>query len=241
MTKRDAGPQRNGVFDEAFFDRVTHDLRGELATILAGAHFLLRYESSLGESARSMLDRVRAAARRLERLVGELGHAAWLEDGSPSLRSEPLSLHRLCDAVREAEAPFASSRNVTVAAATEDAELLGDAGLLAIALRLALDLAVARSRGCEVSMSAGVEHGRAVVRVRDHAGRIEPTEIGKLLEPFAEKAVLGTEEGARRKRLGLGLAIASGILKAHGGSLEARATSEDDGLELVCRLPATAA
>ena len=40
------------VGDDEFLSNVGHDLRGELATVVAGVHYLLRYEADLGDSAR---------------------------------------------------------------------------------------------------------------------------------------------------------------------------------------------
>src|SRR5207249_4478401 len=67
-----------GAMDEAFFRRVEHDLRGELATMMAGLHFLLRYDKSLASPARDMLERVHGAGERLKRLLDEFGDAAWI-------------------------------------------------------------------------------------------------------------------------------------------------------------------
>src|SRR4051812_8397615 len=79
--------------DESFFGRVGHDFRGELATMLAGVHFLLRYESGFSPTARQMLERVNAAGQRLKRLLDESGAVAWALEGPrhlPSVRKVAL-------------------------------------------------------------------------------------------------------------------------------------------------------
>src|SRR5689334_8065989 len=67
--------------DDVFLSRVGHDLRGELATMVTGVHYVLRYEAELGDSARQMLNRVNAAGQRLGRLLDEFDDAVWIEGG----------------------------------------------------------------------------------------------------------------------------------------------------------------
>src|SRR3954471_17510239 len=86
--------------DEVFLSRVGHDLRGELATMVAGVHYLLRYEPELGTTARQMLDRVGGAGRRLQRLLDELDDAVWIDRGAPA----SLALSRCSAAVLMEEA-----------------------------------------------------------------------------------------------------------------------------------------
>src|SRR4051812_17857126 len=64
--------------DDTFLSRVGHDLRGELATMVTGVHYVLRYEPSLGEASRQMLTRVQGAGQRLRRLLDELDDAVWI-------------------------------------------------------------------------------------------------------------------------------------------------------------------
>src|SRR4051812_43527077 len=82
--------------DDLFLSRVTHDLRGELATMVAGIHYLLRYEAGLGATGRQMLERVNGAGQRLRRLLDELELSVWIEgeDAPPAtaLELEPCRL-----------------------------------------------------------------------------------------------------------------------------------------------------
>src|SRR5262245_1970943 len=69
--------------EEAFLGRVGHDLRGELATMVAGIHYLMRYERGLSDAGKQMLERVNGAGGRLRRLLDELEHAAWIKGRPP--------------------------------------------------------------------------------------------------------------------------------------------------------------
>src|SRR3954470_4654346 len=87
------------VVDDVFLSRVGHDLRGELATMVAGVHYLLRYDADLGDTSRQMLERVNGAGQRLKRLVDELEYAVWIGGQAPKeLAPEPVALSALIHA-----------------------------------------------------------------------------------------------------------------------------------------------
>jgi two-component system, OmpR family, sensor kinase len=229
-------------YDDTFFGRVGHDLRGELATMLAGVHYLLRYESSLGGSAREMLDRVNGAGHRLKRLLGEFDNAIWLEPGRErQVPSEPYDLAELCATVIERVAHAAVSRDVTpVCDVPSGAELVGSSETLAVALEYVLELAVLRSRGGRVTLVGKVEAGSGVVAISDEGGPVPEEKLLRLGEPFVEKEILPRDDpaGKRRERLGLGLAIARGILVAHGGGFRVENRADGKGLLVTCTLGA---
>ena len=224
--------------DDDFFGRVGHDLRGELATMLAGVHFLLRYEQGLGGTAREMLDRVNGAGQRLKRLLDEFGNCVWLDDSvEHELAREPCDLVKLCAAAIERVARSAAARNVSPSVEVSHAGLDGDAELLTIALEYVVDFAVTRSRDQRITVRGAIEGGHAVVTVGDEAGSVPEEHIRHLLQPFKEKKTIPRETPARRReRLGLGLAIADGILRAHSGGLSVDAAPGAKGLVFRCDL-----
>jgi two-component system, OmpR family, sensor kinase len=238
--------------EDAFLNRVGHDLRGELATVVAGVHYLMRYETGLGEPGKQMLERVNGAGNRLRRLLDELELATWIEGrlplpaGGPSpergaaqLVTEPCRLSMLVEAALGRIERSVAQRRVTVHAdlpadvPADLAEIDGDPELLGAAVEYLLDFAVARSPGRSVEVRAV---GPATLSIADEGGPVAAAVLARLFEPFAEKELIPRPEpGARRRdRLGLGLAIARGIFGAHGGSLTASAS--DRGLTLTATL-----
>jgi K+-sensing histidine kinase KdpD len=222
--------------EDAFLGRVGHDLRGELATMVAGVHYLMRYETGLSEAGKQMLERVNGAGGRLRRLLDELELAAWIGGRPPGpLSVEPCRLPILVEgALGRIERSIAQRHVVVHAGLPVDlAEIAGDPELLGVALEYALDFAVARSPGRAVDVNAS---GPAEVAVIDEGGPVDAATMARLFEPFAEKELIPRPEPGvrRRERLGLGLAIARGIFAAHGGGL--RAVAGDRGITLNCRL-----
>jgi signal transduction histidine kinase len=219
--------------DDEFFARVGHDLRGELATMLAGIHYVLRYEKELGSGSRDMLERVRGAGERLKRLLDEFDNAVWLRAET----RRPLIIAS-CDAgelARRAVAhleDLAASRGVSVSIDADPSgitTLEADAELLRVALEYVVGFAVLRSRDRPVRIHVAGAGGRGpVVTVVDEAGSVSPEPLARLLEPFGERAAMPVDPAGprRRERLGLGLAIARGILDAHGGGLTVEASPE---------------
>jgi two-component system, OmpR family, sensor kinase len=226
--------------DEVILPRATHDLRGELATMVTGVHYLMRYEGGVGDSGKQMLERVNGAGKRLGRLIDELEQAAWI-GGQPAgaLVIEPLRLGPLVQGALGRLERSITDRRVTVRAELPGdlPELDGDAELLGAALEHVLDFAVARSPGRAVGV---VALGAARLSVTDEGGAVDAGVLGRLFDPFVEKEILPRPEpGARRReRLGLGLAIARGIFAAHGGGLAAGLAPGGQGIVLSCALGA---
>ena len=225
--------------DEVFLSRVGHDLRGELATMVAGVHYLLRYEAELGPTARQMLERVNGAGQRLKRLLDELDNAAWITGSdSRSLLVEPVAPAAVVQAALVRLAPLAASREVKIDALlpADLPEIEADPDLLGTAFEYVIDFALARSPRRTVHLAVEVVGGVPVLEVRDEGGPVDAAPLDRLLEPFAEKEVIPRAEPGqrRRERLGLGLSIAQGILQAHGGGLRASAAASGDGIAFQC-------
>ena len=80
--------------------------------------------------------------------------------------------------------------------------------------------------------------GSAVVRVRDTGLGIRRELLTSIFEPFAQEL----QDVARSAGgLGLGLALAKGLVELHHGTIEARSEGPGTGAELVVRLPLAAA
>lgn len=237
--------------DDEFFGRIGHDLRGELATMLAGVQYLLRYDKRLEPSHREMLERVRGAGDRLKRLLDEFDHAIWLHaDPRRQLcvaECDPVLLVQDL-AARLDQAATARGVRLLVDSELREGEvtLSADAELLLTALDYVAGLAVLRSHGgaVRVRLARGAvgAGGAPTVTVSDEAGVIPQEMLERLFEPFVERSALAATDapqggGAaaapapprRKERLGLGLGIARGILEAHQGSLAAALVPADDG------------
>jgi CheY-like chemotaxis protein len=88
--------------------------------------------------------------------------------------------------------------------------------------------------GESVVVSSNVVEGAAEIRVRDTGVGIDPAEVERIFEPFAQGAqTLARTAGG----LGLGLALAKGLVELQGGSVRARSGGAGRGSEFVVTLP----
>lgn len=222
---------------DAFFRRLEHDLRGELATMLAGVHFVLRYVPAVGDDGRRMLDRVKAAGERMTRLLDELGHAAWATSSDPRwLALDRCELGAVVAGAVAASSARAAAREVVVdVAPIAEHPIDADPDLLREALAYLIEAAVLRTRaGGRVAVDVRAAPDRLEVAVRDEGGPVPAELAGRVFEPFVSRELVQREGPRSRDTLGLGLAIARGVLRAHGGDV--RAAAWDGGLALVATL-----
>ena len=88
--------------------------------------------------------------------------------------------------------------------------------------------------GGSVTVSLGVQEGQVEIGVRDTGIGIEPGALEAMFRPFAqEERGLGRTHGG----LGLGLALAKGLVELHGGHIEAYSAGVGRGSEFVVALP----
>src|SRR5690606_8336881 len=86
----------------------------------------------------------------------------------------------------------------------------------------------------QIWLSAGIENDRAVLAVRDSGTGIPADMLPRIFDMFTQ-----VEQNRERARggLGLGLAVARGLVELHGGTIEARSEGSGRGSEFILRLP----
>ena len=200
---------------------ISHDLR----TPLASARLMVEaIEDAVldGETERSYIVRIRTELQRLDRLIDDLFELSRIESGSFPLAIEPTSVAELVAESVESVRPQAEQRSVQVVEKVE-------AGLPVIqvdpwcvhrALRNVLENAVryAPANGevrVAARLRAGVGDG-VEVTVSDGGPGIAPEVAGRVFEPFFRGDVARPRDGGGA---GLGLAIARGLVEAHGGTV----------------------
>lgn len=231
------------IVDDTFLDRVAHDLRGELSTMLAGVHYLLRFGRDAAVPSRDMLARVGDAGDRLARLLEEFDDCAWLLDNPKPLLLAPMRIRTLNDDLLERSGRLAQLRgvrlHVDLSPEDENREFVGDFDMLSRALLYVADFAMLRATGPEVQGTAQFEGDLPVFRIVDEGAHIPERLRDRLFEPFVENELANlVPQGRRKVRIGLGLAIARAILDAHGGSLtvEPLGHSTSSGIAFRCIL-----
>ncbi|MEJ1960739.1 MAG: PAS domain S-box protein [Gammaproteobacteria bacterium] len=85
-----------------------------------------------------------------------------------------------------------------------------------------------------ISLVAGSNEGAITISVTDSGIGIPPQAMGHLFSMFSQvKSSKDRSEGG----LGIGLALARGLVELHGGTIEARSAGTECGSEFIVRLP----
>lgn len=221
---------------QGFLANVSHELRTPLARLREALALL--GDGTLGELGPKQT-RVLALARRAceeeVRLVTTLLDLSRLRSGQPLKVAGDTTVLAIVDAAIASEREAAAKREVSLRVENAPKQLVwADASLLERALANLLRNAVSVSAaGDEVVVDAAVTEGNIVVRVRDRGPGV-PEEVRKnLFSPFAAAPVSGVE---RPFSLGLGLAFAREVLRAHDGDV-ALERSDDTGSTFLLSLP----
>ena len=193
---------------------VSHDLRTPLGSI-TGAATSLRDDPGLSDATRvELVDSIVGEAARLERLVANLLDMTRLESGAISLRRDWVPLDESIGSALTRLEDRLGTRQVSVRLPPDLPLLLVDPVLLEqLFLNLLENSAKYTPPGSPIEITA-VRRGENVeIEVIDHGPGLPPGSEEKVFTKFFRGAHAGVA-GA-----GLGLAIARGIVEAHGGSI----------------------
>ncbi|WP_059014172.1 HAMP domain-containing sensor histidine kinase [Mycobacterium sp. M26] len=218
-----------------FVADASHELRTPLAAIRGYTELAQRKRDQMPDDVAHAMGRVESEAVRMTHLVEDLLLLARLDSGRP-LEREPVDLARLsADVVSDAHAAGPEHCwNLDVP--PDPLYVVGDdARLHQVVANLLANARTHTPPGTSVTLSLDTEPGAAVLRVVDNGPGI-PSELqSEVFERFARGDTSRSRKGGST---GLGLAIASAVVKAHGGSIGLH--SVPGSTEFTVRLPCTA-
>lgn len=200
---------------------ICHDLRAPLAAVTMGANFVHQTMPDNEGTARSrrVLAAILRSCKQMERLVRDFGDYSEVEGNAVELRVAASDAAELLRIAAESARPEADARGLrlTVDAPASALPLRCDRDRLLRALGHVLDNAVRfSSDGGEIALRVAERDGGGEVRfdVVDRGPGISDETLAHLYDR-AWLTKQPTRGGA-----GLGLAIARGFARAHGGDLE---------------------
>ena len=193
---------------------VSHDLRTPIGTILTDSTNMLRTQQ-INVSVRNRLEAIVAEARRLNRLVSDMLDMARIEGGVLQLTLEALPVREAIAAAAERLKNSSPGRTVEWNEADASISVLADWGRLGqIFDNLLANADHAAPPGTAIVVEVSREPGGLVaIRVVD-SGPGVPAEVRSQLFTRFTKG-----KDAPSDRTGLGLAITSGLVEAHGGTI----------------------
>jgi two-component system CheB/CheR fusion protein len=229
-------------------DRFLAILSHELRTPLAPIHmtlYTLEHEKRLSALGRESLAIIRRSVEMEVRLIDDLLDVSRIVHGKLEARLEPMDLHacvRRAIEVCEEELAGGNLRLVTALEAAPS-HTVGDAARLRQVFWNLLKNAAKFSPGGGVITVRSRNCRRAdgtpgiILEVADTGIGIEPDVLPDLFNAFEQG---GPDVARRYGGLGLGLAIASGIVQMHGGTITAASEGRGKGTVITVELSTTA-
>jgi PAS domain S-box-containing protein len=222
-----------------FLAMLSHELRNPLAPI-ASSIFVLEHSAPGSEQVRRAQAIIKRQVEHVTRLVDDLLDATRIARGKIELERERLDLVDLVQRTVADHHDIFETNGIAldVSVPRHPIWLSGDATRLAQILgNLLGNAAKFTERGGRVSIELSESDDIAVLQVQDDGIGIVPDVLPLIFEPFAQ-AAQGLDR--RRSGLGLGLAVAKGLIELHHGSIEAASEGLGRGARFNIRLPTTA-
>jgi len=197
----------------ALLDSVSHELRTPLAVITGALETL---GSPLSGESDALLAEMRTAARRLNRLVGNLLDQTRLESGTLKPRLDWCDPHDLVNAAVAGVQDALAGRPFEVAIPDDMPPIRADFGLMEQVLaNLLINAALHTPEGSAIFLAAGIESGgrRAYFTVADRGPGFPPAMRERLFKKFERG------DAAKAGGLGLGLSIVRGFVAAQSGEI----------------------
>ena len=233
----------------ALLDAVTHDLRTPLTSIKASVTTLLdelRTNGGDEESAKldtegrqEMLEVIDEEADRLNRFVESLVELARIEAGEMRLRSAWASIEEIIETALKRAAPRTREHRIEVWFEDELPVVCVDERAVAEVVYTLLDNAAKYSpKGTTIRVRAKRDGNEMIKLSVEDQGLGVPTD---LRERVFDKFFRAMRDGDRGASLpagtGMGLAIARGIVEAHGGRIWIENGPDNHGSRFVVALP----
>ena len=233
----------------ALLDAVTHDLRTPLTSIKASVTTLLNELRANGrdeapakldtEGRQEMLEVIDEEADRLNRFVESLVELARIEAGEMRLRPAWASIEEIIETTLKRAAPRTREHRIEVWFEDELPNVRVDERAVAEVVYTLLDNAAKYSQKGTAIRVRAKRGGNATIRLSvEDKGRGVPADLrDRVFDKFFRAIRDGNQSASQPTGTGMGLAIARGIVEAHGGRIWIEDGSDNRGSCFVVTLP----
>jgi len=223
---------------DEFLATLAHELRNPLAPIRQAA--LISQSATATEAQKRWShDVISRQVQHMSLLLDDLLDVSRITRGTLELRRKPTELGAIVEAAVETARPAidAKRHELLVDIPTTAVRFSADPLRLAQVLsNLLTNAAKYTDPEGQIRVAAGVSNGTLTVSVTDSGIGIPPEDITGVFAMFSQvKSTRDRSEGG----LGIGLALARGLVELHNGTLEARSRGVGFGSEFIVRLPLT--
>jgi two-component system sensor histidine kinase KdpD len=216
---------------------LSHDLRTPIATILASASSLIEHDARFDVATRrELLDTIQEQAERLNRYVANLLDMTRLESGVLDLKRVLVDpVEAMISALEHTRRRLVGRRIERVFTAS-NVMISVDPVLIEQALVNILENAAELSPpNSIIRADVALERGEVILAIADQGPGVSLEERPKIFDKFFR----GQADRRRDGGVGLGLAVAKGVVEAFGGQIGVESPVwEGLGARFVIRLPA---
>lgn len=212
---------------------ISHELRSPLARMRVALGLARQPPADFSRQ----LDRMEREVERLDAMINQVLKLARLHGTDALLEREPFELDEVIEeVVRDANFEGAVKNCSVILNGAANETVLGNRELLRSAIENVLRNAVRYSpkdKPVDVTvarLASGLE-----ILIRDHGPGVPTADLERIFEPFYRVAESRDRDSGGE---GIGLAITSQVMKAHGGG--AKAVNAQGGFEVRLSLPETA-
>ncbi|HEX3837227.1 MAG TPA: ATP-binding protein [Steroidobacteraceae bacterium] len=215
---------------------LAHELRNLLAPIRYAIASLEKPDkTSVQES--YALGVMRRQSTQMSDLLEDLLDLSRFERGQVQLRKSNAELKLLLETAIEAARPLIDAKQhcLCVELPSEPVSVWADpTRLIQVFSNVLINAAKYTNSGGHIELRATYESQSIVVSVRDSGIGIAKEMLPRLFTLFAQG---GRARGHSQEGLGIGLALVDGIVRLHGGTVEARSDGVGCGSEFLVRIP----
>lgn len=217
---------------------ISHDFRTPLSSILGASTSLIEYGDKLdGTAKRALLSDIKLEAEGLDEMVRNLLAITRIDAGALEIRQDWIDLGEIVERVTSAARRRGAAQMLVVELPRDRPLVWADATLVERAVTNVLANAVEHTpAGTRVSITADVATGSIALHITDDGPGIAADALPHVFEKFA-KARSGGSRADGGQGIGLGLAIAKGIMDAHGGSIAAESPVNGRGVRFTLTFP----
>jgi two-component system sensor histidine kinase KdpD len=237
--------KRSERLKSALLDALTHDIRTPLTSIKASATLLLedregseQVEKLSEEEQTAMLRVINHGADRLDRFVAGLVDLARIEAGDMKLNRNWGAVDDIIDAALAQAEPLTTHHQIRVSVEDELPVVRVDARAVAEVIYTLIDNACKYApRGTLIMIGAKrASEDMIEIAVEDQGSGISSDLRERVFERFY-RVVGDGKTGSPTGGIGLGLAIAKGIVEAHGGHIWIEDGTANRGARIVFTVP----
>jgi two-component system sensor histidine kinase KdpD len=201
---------------------ISHDFRTPLSSILGAATSLIDYGDKIDAAARKgLLEQIKDESEGLDEMVRNLLAITRIDSGALELRRDWIDLREIIERIVTAARRRGARQTLAIALPPDLPLVRADAALAEQALGNVVANAIAHTPpDTQVAIDAGVGDAAITIRVSDDGPGIASEVLPRIFDKFARGGEAVTRADGSQS-VGLGLAIAKGIMEAHGGSIAA--------------------